>query len=458
VTSVDEVRRRQRSEQVALWRYQLIRDAADPALSTRERGRLVRALAEGTHTGPFGDQVRVSRATLDRWIRIWRQGGFDALAPPARNVTPRTPVEVLDLAAALKREAPARTAAQVARILRATSGWAPSTRTLLRHFERLELATRPHGQPPVAFGRFEAPVPNERWLGDALHGPVVAGRKTFLFCFIDDHSRAVMGARWGYFEDIVRLTAALRRGLSARGVPQAIHIDNGSAFVDASLKRAAAKLGIHIIHSQPYRPQGKGKVERFFETVRGQFLVEIGGPTPVTDIEDLNTLFTAWVETVYHQRVHESTGQPPLQRWLAGAPFPQPTAAQLAEAFLWAEYRMVRKTATVSLFGNVYEVDQALVGRRVELVFDAFDLTHIEVRHNGAPMGLATPQTISRHVHRKARPEQPPPPATATGIDYLRVVAAAHKTADARRIDFRTVTSPPLEPDNQPEHHDGHQP
>jgi putative transposase len=112
----------------------------------------------------------------------------------------------------------------------------------------------------------------------------------------------------------------------------------------------------------------------------------------------------------------------------------------------------------VQRIGNVYEVDQALVGRRVELVFDAFDLTHIEVRHNGAPMGLATPQTISRHVHRKARPEQPPPPAPATGIDYLRVVAAAHNTADARRIDFRTVTSPPLEPDNQPEHHDGHQP
>jgi putative transposase len=454
VTSVDELgRRRQRAEQVALWRYQLIRDAADPGLSTRARGRLVRELAARAHTGPFGQQVRVSRATLDRWIRTWREGGFDALAPPARNVTPRTPVEVLQMAAALKREAPARTAAQIARVLRATSGWAPSERTLLRHFERLELSDRPHGQPPAAFGRFEAPAPNERWLGDALHGPVVAGRKTFLFCFIDDHSRAVMGARWGYFEDIVRLAAALRRGLAARGVPQAIHIDNGSAFVDAALKRAAAKLGIRIIHSQPYRPQGKGKIERFFATVRGQFLVEIGGPTPVADIEELNTLFTAWVETVYHQRVHDSTGQAPLQRWLTGAPFPQPTAAALAEAFLWAEYRMVRKTATVSLFGNVYEVDQALVGRRVELVFDAFDLTHIEVRHNGAPMGLATPQTISRHVHRKARPEQPTPaPATPTGIDYLRVVAAQHTAADARRIDFRTVTSPPPQPDDRPDH------
>jgi putative transposase len=84
------------------------------------------------------------------------------------------------LAAALKREQPDRTAAQVARILRAHSGWSPSERTLLRHFDRLELRTRPGGQPPKAFGRFEAEAPNVRWVGDALHGPKVAGRKTYL--------------------------------------------------------------------------------------------------------------------------------------------------------------------------------------------------------------------------------------------------------------------------------------
>jgi putative transposase len=179
--SVDEEeRRRERAEKVAYWRYQLIRDAADPGLSTRVRGRLVRALAGTVHIGPFGTQVRVSRPTLDRWIRAWRRGGFDALLPPRRQVSARTPQEVLDLAAALKREQPDRTAAQIVRILRAHSGWAPSERTLLRHFDRLELATRPGGHPPQAFGRFEAAAPNDRWVGDALHGPVIAGRKTYL--------------------------------------------------------------------------------------------------------------------------------------------------------------------------------------------------------------------------------------------------------------------------------------
>ncbi|MER6947389.1 hypothetical protein ABT294_25480 [Nonomuraea sp. NPDC000554] len=99
-----------------------------------------------------------------------------------------------DRSAALKREKPERTAAQIVRILRQTSGWSPSARTLLRHFERLELVTRPDGQPPQAFGRFEAPRPNEIWTGDALHGPKVAGRKTFLFAFSQPgHRRAPLG-------------------------------------------------------------------------------------------------------------------------------------------------------------------------------------------------------------------------------------------------------------------------
>ena len=117
---------------------------------------MVRELAAGAHQGPSGEQVVVSRATIDRWIRAWRSGGFAALAPPARQVTPRTDAAALELAAGLKREKPARTAAQVVRILRASCGWSPSVRTLQRHFERLELNTRPDGQPPQAFGRFKA--------------------------------------------------------------------------------------------------------------------------------------------------------------------------------------------------------------------------------------------------------------------------------------------------------------
>jgi putative transposase len=251
--------RAERARRIALFRYELIQDVIDPALSTRQRGPMVRALAAKEHDGPFGEKVRVARNTIDRWCRWWRAGGFAALVPKPARVPPRTPVEVLDLAAAVKKENLARTATQVARILRAQSGWSPSERTLQRHFERLEL----HAPPPTpaqVFGRFEAGRPNEIWTGDALHGPQVAGRKTYLFAFLDDHSRAVMAARFGFAEDTVRLAAALRPALATRGIPQAVYVDNGSAFVDSWLLRACATLGIKLIHSTPGRPQGRGKI------------------------------------------------------------------------------------------------------------------------------------------------------------------------------------------------------
>jgi putative transposase len=408
---------------------------------------LVRQIAAAEHVDAFGRPVRVSRQTVDRWIREWRTGGFDALVPSPRQCSQRTPAEVLELAAGLRRENPARTTAGIRRILRAQLGWSPDERTLARHFARLGLAGPTADGTPVVFGRFEAARPNELWTGDALHGPHVAGRKTYLFAFVDDHSRAIVGYRFGYAEDTIRLAAALRPALAARGVPEAIYVDNGSAFVDSWLLRACAKLGIKLTHSAPGRPQGRGKIERLFRTVRDQFLVEITGDPDgqpgrhrVSDLDELNRLFAAWTETVYHRQTHSETGAAPMQRWQAGGPFPLPPPAALAEAFLWEEHRTVTKTATVSLHGNTYQVDPALVGRRVELVFDPFDLASIEVRLSGAPMGLAIPHRIGRHAHPKARPETPPPaPPRPTGIDYLRLIDAAHNQQLAAQINYAAL-------------------
>ena len=439
--------RAERARQIGLFRYRLIQDVIDVRLSSRQRGVLVTAIAGREHDGPFGEKITVSRPTIDRWCRWWRAEGFAGLVPRPAQVHPRTPVEVLDMAAGLKRENLGRTAAQVARILRASAGWSPSERTLQRHFERLEL----HAPTPASiaqtqvFGRFEADRPNELWVGDALHGPVVAGRKTYLFAFIDDHSRAVMGHRFGYSEDTVRLAAALRPALASRGVPTSIYVDNGSSFVDSWLLRACASLGIKLVHSTPHRPQGRGKIERFFRTVREQFLVELSTPDskPVADLGELNRLFTAWVETEYHQRPHSSTETAPLTRWRQNlpSPLPTPSPAALREAFLWSAHRTVTKTATVSLHNNIYQVDPVLCGRKVELVFDPFDLSDVEVRHHARSYGLAVAFRIGRHSHPKARPEHvaiDPPP---TGIDYLHLIGAVHAEVLGDRVNYAALTT-----------------
>lgn len=448
-----ERKRRERAQTIALFWYQLICPALDAGLSTKQRGRLVREIASRAHTDPSGNQVRYSRDTLDRWIRRYRAGGFDELVPSPRKPDARTDPRTLELAAALKRENPGRTAAQVARILRTATGWAPSESTLLRHFHRLELIGPAAGVGSEVFGRFEAESPNDLWPGDALHGRRVGGRKTYLFAFLDDHSRLVTGHRFGYAEDTVRLAAALKPALSARGVPKAVYVDNGSAYCDAWLLRACAKLGVQLVHSTPGRPQGRGKVERFFGTVREQFLVEIADTTAeemtaagldhASALAELNRLFTAWVETRYHRTIHSETAQTPLDRWNAGwdrvGRVPAiPAPDDLTEAFRWSAYRTVTKTATVSLHANTYEVDPALIGRKVELVFSPFDLENVDVRHHDKSYGKALPHNITRHSHPKAKPETIEPAPPATGIDYLRLTAADHheQTSRDERIGF----------------------
>ncbi len=455
----EEQARLERARAVGLFRYMLIREAADPALSSRQRGAMVRAIAAREHGGPSGEPVRVTRWTLDVWIRAWRQGGFDALVPAPRQAQPRTPPEVMELAVALKKENPARTAAQVQRILRAQSGWAPDERTIQRMFNRTGLTAMVTPQAAPVFGRFEASRPNEIWTGDALHAIRVDGRKTYLFAFLDDHSRAVMAARFGFAEDTIRLAAALRPALGTRGVPEHVYVDNGSAFVDAWLLRACAKLGIKLVHSQPGRPEGRGKIERFFRTVRGQFLAELteARAAQIPDLAELNRLFTAWAETVYHVREHSETGQPPLARWEAGGPFPVPAPAALADAFRWSEWRTVAKTATVSMHGNRYQVDPGLAGRRVELIFDPFDLTVLWVRSGGMDAGVATPHHITRHAHPKARPE-PLPGGDAprvTGIDYLALLGEQHDRQVAGRVNYAALASPAQQEEEEEEEEEG---
>ena len=158
------------------------------------------------------------------------------------------------------------------------------------------------------------------------------------------------------------------------------------------------------------------------------------------DLSELNRLFSAWLEVVYHRRVHSETGRSPLERFdAAGAPA-LPTPALLREAFLWSEERTVTKTATVSLHGNQYEVDAALVARKIELVFDPFDLTRIEVRYQHRPFGLAVGLVIGRHTHPQAEREVPPPP-TPTGIDYLKLLAERRDAElSGHRIDYSSLT------------------
>jgi transposase InsO family protein len=442
------------AEQVALFRYRVIAEPANPRLTAAERGRLVRALAAQTHRHPDGTMRAYSRGTLDRWIAAYQAKSLDGLRPKRRadaGAVRRHP-ELLSEAAALRAERPARSAAHIADILRARHGIVVSERTVRAHLRRKGLDRASLGsQPALVFGRYEAEQPNQRWIGDVLTGPfvpcprVAGSKRAKLFVLVDDHSRLLVHGRWVAEENTRAGQDVLRAAIVRRGLPEALYVDNGAPYSNAALERCCAVLGVRLVHSQPYRPQGRGKQERLNRVIRERFLLEAEA-AGIENLDQLNDRFAAWAESVLNTRVHTETGQTPLARWHAGGP---PRAADpilLAEAFRWSVVRMVTKTATVSLAGNHYQVDPSLCGHRVELRYDPEDLTSLTVFVDGAAAGIATPLVVGRHTH-PAVPQaaRPAPQPTPTGIDYLGLVQAAHEEHTIGHIAYRALPLPGLE-------------
>src|SRR6266542_3477667 len=214
-------------EAVALFRYGLIAEALNPRLTPAERGWLVRELASRAHLHPDGSMRTYARGSIDRWIRAWRASGLDGLRPVPRSDTGqvRRHPELLAEAAAL-------------------------------------------GAAPRPFGRYEAERPNERWIGDVLTGPfvphprVAGSKRAKLFVLVDDHSRLLVHGRWTAEENTRAGQDVLRAAIVRRGLPEVLYVDNGAPYANAALERCCAVLGIRLVHSQPYRPQGRGKQER----------------------------------------------------------------------------------------------------------------------------------------------------------------------------------------------------
>src|SRR6266704_3589291 len=431
-------------EKIALHRWAVIAEAAGEGLAGGERGAAVRALAARQHTHPDGSMRRYSRGTIDRWLRAWKAGGLDGLRPSPRSDTGkvRAMPELFGEAAALRLELPGRSARQIASILYHRHGVRVAERTVSGQLRRAGLHRAALKAAPRARGRYEADRANERWVTDVLVGPYVPYPKrdgsvrARLFLIVDDHSRLLVDGRFFARENARACQELLRRAITRRGVPDVLYCDNGAPFANAWLARTCAVLGIRLVHSKPYSPQGRGKQERLNRYIREAFLAE-ATHHGIQSLDQLNDLFAAWAGQVANRRVHAETGQAPIERFENGGPHRQADPAQLREAFRWSVTRRVTRTATVPLEGNAYAVDPALTGRRVELRYDPEDLTRIDVFLDGRPAGAAVPFVTRRHVHR-AVPQATRPAAAPTGIDYLGLVAAAHddEAGTGAKIDF----------------------
>ncbi|MDA8295842.1 MAG: DDE-type integrase/transposase/recombinase [Actinomycetota bacterium] len=421
------------SEQIAIHRFSVIAEATNDRLTKAERGAIVRAIASRTHQHPDGTERRYSRSSIDRFIRAWRKDGLSGLRPDPRSDAGavRAHPELFDEACALRLELPTRSAAQIASILYHRHGIRVAERTIREQLRRAGLHREALAAEHKAFGRYEAERSNDRWITDVLVGPFVpfpkvdASVRAKLFLIVDDHSRLIVDGRFFAHENARACQDLLRHAICHRGLPGVLYADNGAPFANSWLARTCAVLGIRLVHSKPYSPEGRGKQERANRYIREAFLEE-AMHQGISSLEELNDAFSAWATQVANRRIHAETRQSPIERFEADGPHRGAPEEKLHEAFLWSATRKVTKTATVPLEGNSYAVDPALVSRRVELRYDPADLTRIDVFYDGRPAGVATPFVTRRHTHR-AVPQAERPPALATGIDYLALVQKAHE-------------------------------
>jgi putative transposase len=455
---------------IALFRYGLIAQLVHTPPDTGHQERLLREIASRIYAIPGSTRTRVSITTLRRYLKTYREKGFDALRPFPRadTGTPRAfPPEVLEKAIALREEQPARTTRTLVDILQRDESLnlprSVNVHTLTTHLRRRGKTRRVLAQTGKTYQRFERDHVNALWQGDAMVGPWLPDpnvpgkkRRAHLFCFIDDHSRLVPYAEFFFDEALPRMERVLKVALLRRGVPLAVYVDNGQVYSSAQFNAACATLGIERIQTAPYSPQAKGKQERFFETLRLQFLPEVEASN-LTTLTDLNESLWAWLECVYHQHEHSETKQTPLARYTAGLTQVRHADPEtVRRAFLWRETRKVRKDATISLQGNRYQVEPQWAGRAIELRFDPFDLSQIELYLDGVCLGLATVIVQNRQRHlavERLATEPPDPPKPKSSLDYLAALRAEYQARQQRELgplQFTQLPLPELDPPADP--------
>ncbi len=423
-----------KAEKIALFRYGLIAPLVLEPLPRGELMRRAREIAARAYEIPSSRRTHVSVDTLLDWAKAYRLGGFQALAPKprcdrgqSRAITP----QMAQLVERLKRENPHRTGMTLLRELALSSGkdLPPlSSSSLYRFLKERGLTERELLKPTAERRKFEAEHANQIWQSDMLYGPYIqrpegGRRQAFLYAVIDDASRLIPHAQFYLSEGLDSLLDCLRQAVAARGLPVRLYVDNGKVYHSIQLARIAASLGILVVHTPPYEPQGRGKVERWFRTVREQFLANLDRKHALT-LEDLNTRFWAWIDNAYHSSVHSSLGATPLLRWQRDIEHIRqiPPATDVRRLFFYRLTRRVRRDSTFLLNARFYEVPGHLAGRQIEIRYDPLDPREVDIYLDDRLEGQARPvDPVVNASLRREKPPHPPQPESS-GINYLEML------------------------------------
>jgi transposase InsO family protein len=396
-------------EDIGLYRFGII----SPLLHSREDDAplhaRIAALASREFRTPQGTMRRYSPDTLRDWLSSYRTLGLEGLRrkPRTDRGGSSVPPDLRDALTAMRQSQPAWTVRRILDALRDQGAWdgrVPGRSALYRY-------TSSHGlnrnavQPAEPVRSFEYPFFGDLWTGDFLHGPKVRrgtrAYKAYLHAVIDDATRYIVVARFHPAENVRATLDDLMLAVRRFGVPRRFYTDNGSAFRSHHLRLVAARLGVALPHTPPYKPRGRGKIERFFRHVRESFLDGRARST----IEKLNADLAAWINQ-YHHRLHRTLGMTPLERKLAdngpALRLLSPTV-DIDDIFRMEIVRRVGSDGCVRMFGRRFEVRDAPPGSRVTIAYLPWDQEVIRV---GPDRIVVTPLDSISNARRFDKPRR----------------------------------------------------
>lgn len=388
------------SQQTALTRFRALNFLED---RLRDGRRLSQALLEASRQ-PWPDENGDYYAvrTLEDWWYAYKKGGFNALVPAQRSDQGQSRV-LDDATAAWIVEQVTQNPQIPVKVLcahgREQGRNLPSLSVIYRYLRRQGLdraslqAGRLENGPTKAF---EAPHVNDLWMVDFSPGPSLRvdnkGLPTQLCVLIDDHSRLLPFAAYYSHANTEAFHHALKEAVLRRGLPRKLYTDQGKPFINAHTRIVCAQLGIRLLHCRPYHSWSKGKIERVIFSIQQGFesTLRLDG-NQARDLAELNTRLSAWIQSVYHQRIHSSLQESPEARFQRAAKTLRHLEAgtDIDRLFYLHLYRSVRKNGTVRLDGQLYEVPLSLRALKVQLRLDPFTRQRIEVWHQDKFMGLA---------------------------------------------------------------------
>jgi putative transposase len=408
------LRPRDHAEAIALFRAEIVGAIARRELTRGELAIAIRGIAACRYRPPgrrASKQYGVS--TIERWYYAYRAGGLEALRPAprsdrgrARELTPEQRTLLLEI----RREHPTASVPLILRTLVADGRLAKravSTTTVQRLFREAGLTrgVRPDGHTRL---RWQADHAGALWHGDVCHGPALRIGQTTkplrIHALLDDTSRFVVALEAHHTEREDDMLGIFLRALRRHGAPDAIYLDNGATYRGDALRLACERLDVSLLHARPGDAPARGKMERFWRTLREGCLDHLG---TMTQLHDVQARLLAFLDEHYHRAPHGGLfGKRPADVWASATPraIDEPT---LATALTTRARRRVRRDGTLDVDGTQWQLDQSfLAGALVMVAIDMTGSATPFVEHDGRRYALRPVDAVAAGKTRR-KPREP---------------------------------------------------